>query len=56
MVSTILTAFAIFIMVLCVYVLYERWDYEQKQKKKRKRYPKAMKKAEYDCTENYYHD
>lgn len=60
MVSTILTAFALFIMVLCVYVLFERWQYEQDQKRKWKekeaKRPKAMKKMEYDCTENFYHD
>lgn len=60
MVSTILTAFALFIMGLCVYVLFERWKFEQAEKKrwreKEAKRPKAMKKMEYDCTENFYHD
>ena len=60
MVSTILTAFALFIMVLCVFVLFERWQYEKEQKRKWRereaKRPKAMRKAEYDCTENFYHD
>ena len=60
MVSTIVSGFCLFIMGLCVYVFYERWKYEQEEKKrwreKERKRPKAMRKVEYDCTENFYHD
>lgn len=46
------------IMIYGIYVLYLDWDLEYKRKQKRAKRPKAgpVKKAEYDCTENFYHD
>ncbi len=52
-------AIAMIFMVYCIYNFYVIWDWEQKEKKRAKKRPKAgppMSKAEYDCTENFYHD
>ena len=63
MVATIISGFCLFIMGLCIYTFYERWKYEQAEKKrwreKEAKRPKAklpVRKMEYDCTENFYHD
>lgn len=47
------------ILFYTCYVFYQIWDDEQKTKKsarKRLRGGPPMSKAEYDCTENFYHD
>jgi len=58
--STVATAMSVILLGMVLWLFYTLWreDYEYKKRcreRERKR-PKAMRKAEYDCTENFYHD
>ena len=51
MVNAILFVFA-FAMVACIWALYQQFKADQEYKRQQRNKP--FKKAEYDCTENFY--
>lgn len=56
MVKLILEILALSVMGLYVYFLFQVWQDQQTEKKRltEKRKHKPFRKAEYDCTENFY--
>lgn len=56
MVKLILELLALSVMGLYVYFIFQVWQDQQKEKKRlaEKRKNKPFRKAEYDCTDNFY--
>lgn len=56
----IITILMLVALVYICRIFYQIWTDDQKEKKRHRerqsKRPKAFRKAEYDCTENFYHD
>lgn len=52
----IITILMLAILAYMCYILYNIWDDQHKAKKEARKRQNPYRKAEYDCTENFYHD
>lgn len=57
LVATVMSFIVLALVLRLFYLLFkEDYEYKKRCRERERKRPKAFRKAEYDCTENFYHD